>query len=67
MASDCRKARHGAANGFQRRADPKRAATEYKVASDIYHLQGAAPAFQLAFADTPVEISRLFLNHFAAG
>jgi dienelactone hydrolase len=52
-------------DGFQRRADPTRAAAEYKVAGDIYRLEGAAQAFHLAFADTPGEISRLCLNHFA--
>jgi pimeloyl-ACP methyl ester carboxylesterase len=53
-------------DGFQRRADPSQAAAEYKIAGDIYRLEGAAAAFRLAFVDTAGEISRLWLNHFAA-
>jgi dienelactone hydrolase len=54
-------------DGFQRRSDPKRAAAEYKGAGDMFRLEGAAAAFQLAFAETPGDISRLFLDHFKAG
>jgi pimeloyl-ACP methyl ester carboxylesterase len=54
-------------DGFHRRADPSQAAAEYKIAGDIYRLEGAAAAFRLAFVDTAGEISRLWLNHFAAG